>query len=202
MHKVFVSYHHNNDQYYKDLLVEMAYRHRVFTDRSVDKGNVDDLLPDERIRQIIRDNYLRDSTVTVVLVGQDTRRRKHVDWEIYSNMLDGKVNKRPGIQVVNLPGTSDLAIAPRVIEKRIVYPDVDPGSWISIQSRAEYERLYPHMPALITDNLLMHEARISVAPWARIASSPRLLGWLVEAAFQDRAHCTYDLSRRMRRANP
>ena len=56
MHKVFVSSHHNNDQYYKDLLVEMAYRRRVFVDGSADAGDVDELLPDERIRQIFRDN--------------------------------------------------------------------------------------------------------------------------------------------------
>ena len=81
MHKVFISYHHSNDQRYKNELVEMADRHRVFIDKSVDTGDIDDSLTDARIREIIRDGYLRDSTVTIVLVGNDTRRRKHVDWE-------------------------------------------------------------------------------------------------------------------------
>ena len=201
MHKVFISYHHYNDQYYKEHLITMARQHRLFIDKSVDTGGVDDSLPDERIREIIRDEYLRDSTVTIVLVGQDTRRRKHVDWEIYSSMFDGKVNKKSGILVVNLPGTSDLGVAPRDQEKRVVYPDVDSRSWTSVRSRAEYERRYPLMPARIIDNLLTREAKISVVPWARIARSPDSIRWLVEAAFKDRAQCKYDLSRPMRRAN-
>ncbi len=67
-------------------------------------------------------------------------------------MFDGKVNKKSGILVVNLPGTSDLGVAPREQEKEIVYPDV--LSWTSFRSRAECERVYPHMPARIIDNLL------------------------------------------------
>lgn len=87
MHKVLISYHHYNDQDYKDALVKMACQHEVFIDRSVDTEDIDDSLPDERIREIIRDEYLRDSTVTIVLGGEDTKRRKHVDWEIYSSMF-------------------------------------------------------------------------------------------------------------------
>ncbi len=94
MHKVFISYHHENNQDYKDCLVSMGKRHRIFIDRSVDTGDISDDLSDEEIREKIRDEYLRDSTVTIVLVGKKTKRRKHVDWEIYSSMFDGKVNKK------------------------------------------------------------------------------------------------------------
>jgi hypothetical protein len=31
------------------------------------------------------------------------RTRKHIDWEIFSSMIDGKINKRSGILVINLP---------------------------------------------------------------------------------------------------
>lgn len=199
MHKVFISYHHYKDQDFKDDLVEMARQHKVFIDKSVDTGDIDDSLSDERIREIIRDDYLRDSTVTIVLVGEDTKRRKHVDWEIYSSMFDGKVNKKSGILVVNLPGTSDHITAPRELEKTVVYPDIK--RWTTVRTRAEYERRYPHMPARIVDNLLKREAKISVVPWDRIDGSPERLKCLVDGTFEDRAICQYDLSRRMRRAN-
>lgn len=87
MHKVFVSYHHKRDQQYKEALVEFGERHSVFVDRSVDTGDIPDEWTDQQIRRKIRDQYLRDSTVTVVLVGAETERRKHVDWEIHSSML-------------------------------------------------------------------------------------------------------------------
>ena len=199
MHKVFISYYHYNDQDCKDALVKMACQHEVFIDRSVDTEDIDDSLPDERIREIIRDEYLRDSTVTIVLVGEDTKRRKHVDWEIYSSMFDGKVNKKSGILVVNLPGTSDSFTAPRELEKKVVYPDIE--QWTTVDTRAEYEHRYPHMPARIVDNLMKPEANISVVPWDRIAGNPERLKCLVDVTFEDRAICQYDLSRSMRRAN-
>ena len=61
MHQVFISYHHDIDQDYKDDLLKMARQHKVFIDKSVDTWDIDDSLPDERIREIIRDEYLRDS---------------------------------------------------------------------------------------------------------------------------------------------
>lgn len=198
MHKVFISYHHR-DQCFKDKLVDVASQHKVFIDKSVDTGDINDSLPDQRIRQLIRDSYLRDSTVTIVLVGTDTKRRKHVDWEIYSSMFDGKINKKSGIIAVNLPGTSELVAAPRRLEQRIVYPDIT--NWTSVDTRAEYVRIYPHMPARIIDNLVKPEAKISVVPWSRIADRPDRLKFLVDVAFRDRASCQYDLSQPMRRAN-
>ncbi len=99
MHKVFMSYHHRNDQSYKEQMVDLGARHSIFVDRSVDTGDIPDEWADERIRSVIRDRYLRDSTVTIVLIGSETRRRKHVDWEIYSSMYDGPVNKNSGLIV-------------------------------------------------------------------------------------------------------
>ena len=133
MHKVFISYHHANDQRYKEHLVEMGHRHRIFIDKSVDTGDIDEDFPDERIREIIRDRYLRDSTVTIVLIGQDTAKWKHVDWEIYSSMFDGQVNKKSGLLVISLPGTSDSWHVAHDGEKEQVYPDWQ--DWVRVDSR-------------------------------------------------------------------
>ena len=198
MHKVFISYHHTNDQQYKEELVEFGQRYSIFVDRSVDTGDIPDTWTDEQIRRAIRDRYLRDSTVTVVLVGPETRRRKHVDWEVHSSMYDGTVNKRSGIVVINLPGISDFFNAPYgVEEKQLLYPDI--ASWTTINQRSEYERRYPYMPSRIIDNLMKSDVTISVVPWIRI--NGRTLQFLIEAAFRNRANCRYDLSQPMRRAN-
>ena len=199
MHKVFISYHHDNDQYYKNKLVEFGEWNSIFIDASVDTGDISDDLPDESIRQKIRDEYLRDSTVTIVLVGKETKRRKHVDWEIYSSMFDGTVNKKSGVLVINLPGTSDLCTVAHDNEKPMVYPDIT--SWTSVDTRAEYESRYPYMPDRIIDNLLKSDARVSVTPWSRIENNVARLKFLVDTAFNDRGRCEYDLSRRMRRHN-
>ena len=201
MHEVFISYHHSSDQAYKDSLVEFGKNNSIFIDQSVDTGDISDSLSDEQIRRSIRDNYLRDSTVTIVLISQETKRRKHVDWEIYSSMHDGSVNKRSGIVVVNLPGiSSDQFSAPYGDqEKELLYPDIT--SWIHINQRAEYERRFPYMPDRIIDNLLKQDVKISVTSWDRINNNKKNLEFLIEAAFLSRLNCPYDLSRPMRRAN-
>ena len=51
MHHVFVSFHHANDQGYKDNLVTWAEEKKVFIDDSVDMGEIlDDLSRPMRMR--------------------------------------------------------------------------------------------------------------------------------------------------------
>ena len=201
MHKVFISYHHDLDQDYKNYLVWMGAEYKIFLDRSVDTGDISEDLSDESIRTKIRDEYLRDSTVTIVLVGLETKRRKHIDWEIYSSMIDGQVNKKSGILVVSLPFTEDnsVIITSHSGEKEIVYPEID--TWVNIASRTEYQRLFPYMPDRIIDNLLKPEAKVSATSWSKIENNPDVLRFLIDATFKDREKCEYDLSRSMRRAN-
>ena len=200
-HKVFISYHHANDQYYKETLLQSNIYDDIFIDASVDTGDIDENLSDESIRQKIRDEYLRDSTVTIVLVGTETKNRKHVDWEIYSSMYDGKVNKKSGVLVINLPttGCTYCTAAHGDEEKSEIYPNT--SSWTSIKTRKEYEERYPYMPARIIDNLLKAEVKLSVTNWDTIMADTEKLKLLIDLTYKDRAGCDYDLSRPMRRAN-
>lgn len=200
MHKVFISYHHKNDQFYQERLLEINKRNQIFEDMSVDTGNIDDDLSSERIREVIRDDYLRDSTVTILLVGVETKNRKHVDWELYSSMYDGTVNKKSGVLVVNLPSVNcSYYEAIHVGEKERVHPEC--SNWITISNRSEYESRYPCMLPRIIDNLLKKDAKISVVGWEKIEADPSKLSFLVDAAYDDRTSCDYDLSGPMIRAN-
>ncbi len=200
MHKVFISYHHGNDQVYKEKLLTINESHNIFINKSVDTGGIDDSLDDSQIRELIRDEYLKDSTVTILLVGTETKKRKHLDWEIYSSMYNGKVNKKSGILVINLPSTGcTLCRAAHAEEKIIVHPEIE--NWTTINSRTEYESRYPYMPARIIDNFLQESVKISVVAWNTIEENPNKLSFLIDATFNDKAGCNYDLSRPMRRAN-
>jgi len=200
-HKVFITYHHAGDQQYKEALLQANEQYDLFFDWSVDTGDIDDSLDDQTIRTVIRDDYLQDSTVTIVLVGAGTKYRKHVDWEIYSSMFDGAVNKKSGILVINLPttGCTYHTAAHGEAEKRRVYPGV--SNWTSITTRSEYESRYPHVPDRIIDNLVKGGAKISVTDWDTIAADVDRLRFLIEVTFNDRTTAVYDLSRPMRRAN-
>lgn len=103
-HKVFVSYHHDNDQAYRDRFEKLfAGQHDIMVSKSVQDGDIDENLPAETIRQKIRDEYLRDSTVTVVLIGTETWKRKHVDWEIGTSLRETKYSSRSGLLGILLP---------------------------------------------------------------------------------------------------
>lgn len=104
LHKVFISYHHELDENYKNIF-ELRF-HNAFgamISAAVGLGDINPTLPAETIRQKIRDEHLRDASVTVVLIGALTWQRKHVDWEISSTIRDTKLNPRGGLLGVLLP---------------------------------------------------------------------------------------------------
>ena len=70
---------------------------------SVNDGDIDPNLSTETIRQKIRDEYLRDTSVTVVLIGAETWQRKHIDWEIGSSIRQTQYNPRSGLLGILLP---------------------------------------------------------------------------------------------------
>ncbi|MEZ4401325.1 MAG: TIR domain-containing protein [Kofleriaceae bacterium] len=103
-HRVFVSYHHANDQNYKNIFaLRFGNAFGVIDRGDVELGDIKPDLATETIRQKIRDEYLRDCSVTVVLVGTETWQRKHVDWEIGATLRDTLHNPRGGLLGILLP---------------------------------------------------------------------------------------------------
>ena len=198
MHKVFVSFHHANDQCYKDELVKWGTENNVFIDGSVDMGEIPDNWDAQHIREYIRDNHLKDTTVTILLVGTETKNRKHIDWELFSSMYDGKVNKKSGILVINLPSVCcQYHTLCTKEEKEAILPNQK--TWISINDRSEFDRRYPYMPARIIDNLLKKGVSISVINWSDLSVDKLKL--LIDKAYDARSNNDYDMSREMRMKN-
>ena len=107
-HKVFISYHDDkNDRRYKNRFVDMMKGYIV--DKSVHDDDIDDVnLSIETIRQRIRDDFISDATVTVVLIGPCTWQRKHVDWEISASLIERPNNPRCGLFGLILPSHPDF----------------------------------------------------------------------------------------------
>ena len=104
-HKVFTSYH-VGDEEYKGKFVKRASG--VIIDKSVNTGNIDDAdIKVATVRQKIREDYIADSTVTVVLIGPRTWQRKHVDWEISYSIRETKKSLRCGLLGIVLPSHPD-----------------------------------------------------------------------------------------------
>lgn len=98
-HKVFVSFYHADDQYYKNYIDK--YLSKNIINKSVMDGEYDSENSDEYIKRLIREDKISDSSVVVVLVGPNTRKRKHVDWEIYAGLSTSHGNS--GLVGIMLP---------------------------------------------------------------------------------------------------
>lgn len=103
-HKVFLSFHHQDDscrrQFERDFSNEF---NSTFVNRSVQDGDIDPNNRIDTIRREIRDRFISDSTVTIVLIGSDTWKRKHVDWEIGYSLTQTSQNTRSGLIGILLP---------------------------------------------------------------------------------------------------
>ncbi|HEC2553943.1 TPA: TIR domain-containing protein [Raoultella ornithinolytica] len=95
MHKTFLSYHHKNEQDLKEELIE-KHGGESFIDKSVSDGDIEETNAEETIMRTIREDYLADSTVVVVLVGEKTALRKYVNSEIQAALW----NKPTGLIAV------------------------------------------------------------------------------------------------------
>lgn len=99
-HKVFISFYHHDDQAYKNYIDK--YLSRNIINKSVSDGEYSTDNSDEYIKRLIREEKISDSSVVVVLVGPNTKNRKHVDWEIYAG-LRSSVNGNSGLIGIFLP---------------------------------------------------------------------------------------------------
>ena len=110
-HKVFVSFHHANDWAYRTAFEHLfAHSYNVIVTASVQIGEIDPRTPSDTVRAKIRNDYLQDSTVTVVLIGAQTWQRKHVDWEIGSSIRSTLWNSRSGLMGLVLPTYPRISI--------------------------------------------------------------------------------------------
>ncbi|MDO9312566.1 MAG: TIR domain-containing protein [Nitrosomonas sp.] len=104
-YKVYVSYNHSiEDQEYRNHFEEILMANQdVVIMKPAQIGNIDPNLDVETIRRKIRDEYLRDSAVTVVLIGSETWKRRHVDWEIRASVRKTQDSPGSGLLGIILP---------------------------------------------------------------------------------------------------
>ena len=95
--RVFVSYHHDNDQWYYDRFNTLfSGVYDILTDRSVDRKILSD--DPQYQRDVIRGKYITGTSITIVLSGVESWKRKFIDWEICATL-----NKEHAVLGIVLP---------------------------------------------------------------------------------------------------
>ena len=120
-HKTFISYH-TDDQEEVDKFIETFDHERdVFIARAVGSDQtMDELInsdDDEYVMRRIREDHIRDSTVTLLFVGKETWTRKFVDWELASSLHQGTSAGLPnGVLAILSPEVSDAILPDRFVD--------------------------------------------------------------------------------------
>lgn len=115
--KCYISYKREDEEYKKKIIEKLG--DKFFIDRSQDEWI--DSEDEDYIMQCIRDNWLKDTTVTIFLIGEYSHENHRLteDWikgydtqrfirrEIKSSLYDGKNNTRNGLLGIVLPTVRD-----------------------------------------------------------------------------------------------
>ena len=99
-HKCFISYHAADkkavDDFCDKFVGTFIRRGIKMEDDIIDSNNTDYVM--KRIRQL----YLQDSTVTIVLIGKCTWARKFIDWELQASLRNPSDGYPNGVVAIQL----------------------------------------------------------------------------------------------------
>lgn len=143
-HRVFISYHHKNDEKYKETF-EKKFGD-LFINESVSDGDYDSELSDGYVKRLIQENNISLSTVVIVLIGAETYKRKHVDWEIYAGLSE-RNKHRAGLVGILLP-TYYKSQEPRALGEG--YKNIPDRLYDNVET--EYAKLYSWFDILTKDS--------------------------------------------------
>jgi hypothetical protein len=202
-HKVFISFKYTEDHYYKDKLVELSEKYGTFFDYSVGEGEISGTLSDEQIRRKIRDEFIKDATVTILLIGKNMNQSKFIDWEVHASMYDSEKNPKMGIVCINLPEIDDKMLDFNdIISDNAACADI---KWTPALEELERQpELHPNAPHRIVENLMRSNVRIPIINWNALfgggeENASNLLQKLVDCAHNIRKEQSYDISAPLRR---
>lgn len=106
-HKCFVSYHGDDEDEVEQFIADFGM---TFIPTVVGITADDDFVDSDDTDYImdrIREEYLSDSTVTIVLIGKCTWARRFIDWEIYATLRRYKGYPPSGLMAITLPSIAN-----------------------------------------------------------------------------------------------
>ena len=129
-HKVFISYHHDDKKEVDKFIETFDEERKVFVGRALGIGMSEDIIDSSDVDYVIRrirKLYLKDSTVTIVLIGKCTWARRYVDWEIQSSLRHGRTVTPNGLSGIVLPSAGKNPTAPSRLDINIKGESGDEG---------------------------------------------------------------------------
>ncbi|GAB5489593.1 MAG: TIR domain-containing protein [Parasphingorhabdus sp.] len=109
--KCFISYHHQDQMAVDKFVRDFDHSLDTFFSRGLGQEMTDEIINSQNTDYVmsrIRERFLKDSTVTIVLMGKCTWARRYIDWEIQSSLRQGQYSTPNGLLGIKLPGFGDF----------------------------------------------------------------------------------------------
>lgn len=111
-HKCFISYHHADENEVQDFIQRFDHNRDVLIARGIGAsmpGDIIDSTNSDYIKQQIRFKYMQHTSVTIVLIGRETWKRRFVDWEIAASLRNTVNSSASGLVGINLPSADNAS---------------------------------------------------------------------------------------------
>ncbi|MBN8865952.1 MAG: TIR domain-containing protein [Solirubrobacterales bacterium] len=108
-HRCFISYHHADEVEVERFINTFDHGHDVFVSRGIGASMPGDVIEStnaDYIKRRIREQYLNNTSVTIVLVGACTWSRRFVDWEIAASLRKTATSAPNGLMAITLPSVA------------------------------------------------------------------------------------------------
>lgn len=110
--KCFISYHHADEAEVEAFIRTFDHGQDVLIARGIGASMSGDIINStngDYIKSQIRAKYLRDTTVTISLIGKETWGRKFVDWEIAASLRNTSTASASGLLAITLPSAANYS---------------------------------------------------------------------------------------------
>jgi hypothetical protein len=156
--RVFISHYRGDKDEVNDFIYRFATLENVFTPYVLGANDNDAFIKSTDPTYVmtqIRQKYLLDTTVTIVLVGSCTHSRRYIDWELKTSLRQGEYIPN-GVMGIILPSKGNSAYLPPRLEanwsnghvdcyaRYWIYPRTaeELGSWIEDAYQARTQRAH------------------------------------------------------------
>jgi len=117
--RVFISHYRGDRDEVDAFIDEFANRQKVFTPYVLGANDNDEFISSsnpEYVMSQIRQKYLQDTTVTIVLQSACTHSRRYIDWELKSSLRQGEYTPN-GVMGIILPSQGNSCWIPPRLEE-------------------------------------------------------------------------------------
>ena len=107
--KVFISYHHADADEIRRFVAAFDHGTDSFIARGIGAGMTGDIVDSadtDYVMRRIRQEYLGDSSITLVMIGSCTWSRRYVDWELQASLRSGPAVTPNGVLGIEPPRDS------------------------------------------------------------------------------------------------